>query len=394
MLTFLAVALVLITSTVLVSLALQRRRTAPQASPGAIRNALKFVMGPFPLSVTIHVLIAMFLIITVHESRGRELIMVNLEAGGGGGGGNEEMRDLDMPEVPMPETAPQQMDQPTPVDASQSELASNYVRAIDGGGIGIDRGGGIGPGRGPGFGTGFGGYIGDLRRKGLDVALVIDGTGSMEFVIADVKQRMRALVTAVHRLVPIARVGIVVYGGKGEPIEMQPLTLSPPKLATFLDGIQARDGGEWEENVVGGISAAVDKMDWKPYAKKVIVLVGDSPPEKGDFAPIVEMLQRFRAENGVFNAIDPTELEHQRFEQEFEKRVHGVSAAQQNSESANSQASLPAFYRQTQLAYQILTREGGGEMRSLATNEEINQQVMILAFGSKWRDILAAFASR
>ena len=35
--------------------------------------------------------------------------MVNLEAGGGGGGGNE-MQDLDMPEVPMPDSAPQQME--------------------------------------------------------------------------------------------------------------------------------------------------------------------------------------------------------------------------------------------------------------------------------------------
>jgi len=395
MTTFLAVAVVLGASTVAVAFALQVRRATPRSGPGAIRNALKFALGPFPLSVTIHLLIALFLIITVHESRGRELIMVNLEAGGGGGGGNDEMQDFDMPEVPMPETAPQQIDQPTAVDTSQTlALAYDYMRAPNGGGIGINRGGGMGSGYGPGFGSGFRGYIGELRHKGLDVALVIDGTGSMEFVIADVKQRMGALVTAVHRLVPIARVGIVVYGGKGEPIEIQPLTLSPPKLQTFLDRIRAKDGGEWEENVVGGIGTAVDKMDWKPYAKKVIVLVGDSPPEKGDFPRIAELLRRFRAVNGVFNVIDPTELEHQRFEQEFEKRVHGVSPGRQKTESANSHASLPAFYRETQLAYEILTREGGGEMGSLAANEQINQEVMMLAFGSRWRDILATFARR
>ncbi|MFZ0659023.1 MAG: hypothetical protein WAM05_09910, partial [Candidatus Binataceae bacterium] len=108
-----------------------------------IRDALRLMIGPFPLSVAIHVLVLLFLIITVHEQRGRELIMVNLEAGGGGGGGNE-MQDLDMPEVPMPDTAPQQMDTPQAVDTSQAVgMANDYVRAAGGGGIGIGRGGGM-----------------------------------------------------------------------------------------------------------------------------------------------------------------------------------------------------------------------------------------------------------
>ena len=117
--------------------------------------------------------------------------MVNLEAGGGGGGGNE-MQDLDMPEVPMPDQAPQQMEQPTAVDTSQAVgLANDYVRAAGGGGIGIGRGGGMGSGYGHGIGSGFGGFIGELRRKGLDVVLVIDGTGSMNLIIDDVKAKVR-----------------------------------------------------------------------------------------------------------------------------------------------------------------------------------------------------------
>src|SRR5258708_6545690 len=145
-----------------------------------IRSAMRFSLGPMPLSIAIHIAVLLFLIITVHEPRGRELIMVNLEAGGGGGGGNE-MQDLDMPEVPMPDSAPQQMEQPTAVDTSQAVgLANDYVRAAGGGGIGIGRGGGMGSGYGHGIGSGFGGFIGELRRKGLDVVLVIDGTGSMK----------------------------------------------------------------------------------------------------------------------------------------------------------------------------------------------------------------------
>src|SRR5271166_6147658 len=46
----------------------------------AVRSAIRFMIGPFPLSVALHVALLLVLIITIHEQRGRELIMVNLEA--------------------------------------------------------------------------------------------------------------------------------------------------------------------------------------------------------------------------------------------------------------------------------------------------------------------------
>ena len=93
--------------------------------------------------------------------------------------------------------------------------------------------------------------------------LVIDGTKSMDFVMDDVKARMTRLAIRVRQLVPIARIGVVVFGGKGEPLDMQPLTLSTAKLQTFLGSIQAKGGGEWQENTLGAVQAAVTKMDWK-----------------------------------------------------------------------------------------------------------------------------------
>ena len=40
-----------------------------------------------------------------------------------------------------------------------------------------------------------------------------------------------------------------------------------------MNGIQAKGGGEWEEDTLGAVEAGINKMDWKPYAKKVVVLV-------------------------------------------------------------------------------------------------------------------------
>src|SRR5437899_1090394 len=133
-------------SIIIVALALRRTKSG-DGRPGVFRRALGFAGGPFPLSIAIHAAVLLFLIITVHESRGRDLIMVNLEAGGGGGSGSE-MNDLDIPDAPMPEVSPHIESTPAiSADALKfASLAEGYARAANG--IGIGRGGGIGNGNG------------------------------------------------------------------------------------------------------------------------------------------------------------------------------------------------------------------------------------------------------
>jgi hypothetical protein len=252
----------------------------------------------------------------------------------------------------------------------------------DGGGIdndagtNNDAGTGMGSDYRNGIGEGFGGFIGELRRKGLDVVLVIDGTGAMKPTIDDVKTKMEPLVQAVHRLVPIARIGIVVFGGKGEAMQFQPLTLSPQKLDTFLNIIQRMGGGESEEDTYGACQTAIDKMDWKPSAKKVIVLVGDSPPPKDDFAPLLTMIRQFRSNNGTFSTVDVA-AEEQDGEVDHEDRPESLH--------------LREFFRQTQAAYKVLATAGGGSMKSLTKDTHIDLQLLILIFGEQWQSQVSAF---
>ena len=348
-----------------------------------IRDYLRLALGPFPLSIAIHVLVLLFLIVTMHEQRGRELIMVNLEAGGGGGGGSE-MQDLDMPEVPMPETAAP-MDRPAVADSSPAlGLATNYVRAAGGGGIGIGRGGsGLGSGYGKGIGGGFGGFIGEMRRNGLDIVLVIANTGSMKMIIEDVKSKMVQFVHSIHRLVPVARIGIVAFGGKGSKMDIAPLTMNPDRLVGFLSSLPPEGGSEWEEGLYTGVKGALNDMAWRPYARKVIVLVGDSPPKKEDFRALLDDIHAFRDKNGTFNTVDVAAEEHERYEREFWVQKH--------PDEPPRVSPLPEYYQQTRAAYKILANAGGGSMRSLTKDTHINQQVLILAFGPQWQAQVAQF---
>lgn len=349
----------------------------------SIWDSLRFMAGPLPLSIALHVAIILALFWGVHIERKRDLITVDLQAGGGGH--TTELHQLDMPEMPMPEMkAPMPIQRPIIAQHSVAAIseATHYVRAVAGGGIGIGRGGGMGGGYGRGIGAGFGGFIGNLRKSGLDVVLVIDGTGSMLRIIGDVKNRMRQLVLAIHRLVPTARMGIVVFGGRGEPIQTEPLTVSPDRLLYFLSNIQAHNGGEWQEDTLGAVRTAIDRMSWRAPAHKVIVLVGDTPPFDEDMGPTLEEIRKFRSENGAFNTVDVTIEEHREFVKEWYREL-GLPVPKHTT--------MPKFYLQTQHAYQEMAQVGGGSWHSLGNHQQINQQVLILAFGSQWQTEVTAF---
>jgi hypothetical protein len=362
----------------------ENRDTAVIVERRSIWDVLRFLSGPLPLSIALHVAVLLAILWGVHFEQGRNLITVNFQSGGGGGG-TQELKQLNIPEMPMPEMAmPMPIERPIVAQHSTQAIseATHYVRSVAGGGIGIGRGGGIGSGYGRGIGAGFGGFIGGLRRSGLDVALVIDGTGSMKRIIDDVKGRMRLLILAIHRLVPTTRMGIVVFGGRGEAIQVQPLTISPDVLMYFLNNIRAQNGGAWQEDTLGAVRTAVDRLTWRPLAKKVIILVGDTPPFDEDKEPTLDEVRKLRAENGIFNTVDVTVEEHERFLKEY---YHEIGLAPPRD------GRMPGFYFETQRAYQDMAAAGGGQWRSLTKDQQINQQVLILAFGSQWQTEVAAF---
>ena len=391
MIAILIACLVVSSSILIVAFAWSRIRGFPiaESMPPGLRSAVRFAGGPFSISIAIHLAIILALIFAVHESRARDLIIVHWEAGAVHA--LEQSEPMEFPDVAMP-VKPAPDDMPKAVDVPKVLAANNNEISATPSEFGLD----IGPrdfgkylNRHPGDGgggVGFPWYISELRHNGLDVVLVIDGTKSMDFVMADVKARMTQLVVRVRQLVPIARVGVVVFGGKGEPLDIQPLTLSTAKLTTFLGSIQAKGGGEWEEDTLGALQAAVTRMDWKQYARKVIVLIGDSPPEKNDFGPLVTLIQNFRRSNGTLSGIDVQEEEHERYERAFWIRVHGGPP--------KTISPLPAFARQAQAAYKMMVAQGGGSIRSLSHDADINHQVMILIFGDKWQDEISRFASR
>lgn len=233
----------------------------------------------------------------------------------------------------------------------------------------------------------FGSFLGGLRKTGLDIALVIDATASMQHVIDDIKARATALVGSIQTLVPIARVGVVAFRDKGEEfvVRWSDLSFHGSKIDAFIGNLEADGGGDWEEGVRDGLEAAMDELSWRRRAKRVIIVVGSSPPHEEDMDAITALSHEFSTEGGVVSTIDVTKRMHEEYERNLHTWLYG--------EPPDEISPLPEFYKQVRDSYRIIADNGGGEMAALGSDAELTEQILYFAFGSRWKKEVARYAA-
>jgi hypothetical protein len=232
----------------------------------------------------------------------------------------------------------------------------------------------------------FGSFIGGLRKTGLDVVLVIDATASMQHVIDDIKTRSIALVSQIQSLVPIARIGVVAYRDRGDEFTTRftDLSFHGSKIKGFLDNLRADGGGDYEEAVREGLETAMDDLSWRKRSKRVIIIVGSSPPHKEDIAAIDALADEFHKLGGVVSTIDVTRRMHEEYQREMNKWLYG-------SDKKGSEK-MPEFYKEVQAAYSRIAKRGGGELAMLGSESALTQQILTFAFGTKWKNEVARYA--
>lgn len=247
-------------------------------------------------------------------------------------------------------------------------------------------GGGVGGGLGAGIGKNFGDFLGLLKRAGFDCVFVVDSTGSMKYVINQTQEKISRLVGLIQKLVPVARVGLVLYKDKGEDwvVRKSDLTFHGDKLRSFVSGIEADGGGDWEEGIKDGLEAAVRDMSWRSRSKKIIVLVASSPPHEKDVPAIQQLVAEFRGKGGVISTIDVSQPAHIEFERALHISIYGTPPEKITE--------LPPFYAEIQKALRGIARGANGEMVALEKNEDIMRELMVVAFGKEWESKVAQYA--
>ncbi len=118
----------------------------------------------------------------------------------------------------------------------------------------------------------------------IDVAFVLDTTGSMGGLIEGAKSKIWSIANEMIRATPTPeiRIGLVAYRDRGDAYVTQIHDLSADIDAVYgtLRGFQADGGGDGPESVNQALSDAVTKLSWSQDRStlKLVFLVGDAPP--------------------------------------------------------------------------------------------------------------------
>jgi hypothetical protein len=122
------------------------------------------------------------------------------------------------------------------------------------------------------------------QRRLVEVAFVLDTTGSMGPLIEGAKRTIWSIATSILDKNPDAevRMALVVYRDIGDEYVTRrfELTRDIQTLYGHLLGFQARGGGDWPESVNEALDVAVTRIAWTSgaHVDRIIFLVGDAPP--------------------------------------------------------------------------------------------------------------------
>lgn len=140
----------------------------------------------------------------------------------------------------------------------------------------------------------------------VEVAFVLDTTGSMGPLIEGAKRKIWSIATAILDANPNAeiRMGLVAYRDRGDDYVTKTfnLTTDIQDLYANLLQLRAQGGGDWPESVNEALEVGVTKLSWTQGKEicRIMFLVGDAPPHM-DYAQDTKYPEvvRMAADRGI-----------------------------------------------------------------------------------------------
>ncbi len=306
------------------------------------------------------------------------LALITYDAGGGEGLGEEvligklpsedlgdsEEQDLQAAEV-ITETRDdfaEDLDVEPPIETATSSEAVEEMTVAPPSAGGSESGsfdlGSVSIGGGSMAGGSWDGLLQSLRRNGLDIVITFDSTGSMGGEIDEVKNQVKRIGSTLLTLVPKARISICTYRDEGDQFVVRgvPLTNNIQDIDSYLSSIRADGGGDEPEAVHEGLRWSIEENEFRPRARKVILLFGDAPPHRQHWQTCLRLASDF----------------------------HGQQQGVVSTVTCRSRRQLKAF--------EEIAEVGGGEAFTTSDERQIMTQLIVLVFGSRHRaKVLEAF---
>jgi len=232
----------------------------------------------------------------------------------------------------------------------------------------------------------------DLRDAGLDVALVIDSTGSMQTTIDAARDALDDVVALLAGIAPKLRLGLVHYKdlddiGDGAQL-LVPMTKDQKEVRERLAQLEAVGGGDQPERVEKGIEVALGKdMNWNKEANRLILVIGDAPPHPESIAPLLALVKKAhddpfpRSKGPTTGAPKPSP---------FRPFITSTIATGRAARDAFAQIAEAGGGESVSLEVARRSKGEGGEVDGDAVRRII-ERIMLLSFGAQYSTQLEDF---
>lgn len=145
-------------------------------------------------------------------------------------------------------------------------------------------------------------FDGGWQPDFLDLAFVVDTTGSMGDEIAWLTRELRGIVAAARRAAPGVdiRYGLVAYRDEGDDyvVRSYGFTGSIQQMQGWLRGLEAAGGGDYPEAAAAALRAGAG-LDWRRgRGERLLFHVADAPPHRQDAGAYLDAA-RLAARRGV-----------------------------------------------------------------------------------------------
>jgi len=139
----------------------------------------------------------------------------------------------------------------------------------------------------------FAEHLLDLRRSGLDVALVIELSGWD----ANLRRHVDRGVRLARALFPQARFGAVLYGPAA--CRSFPLATEPETLLEALARFPASQPPATDATGMNAATAAAAGLEWRHHVRRTIIVLSARPPWIAEVPAILDAARRFANQPGA-----------------------------------------------------------------------------------------------
>jgi Mg-chelatase subunit ChlD len=131
------------------------------------------------------------------------------------------------------------------------------------------------------------------QTRAIDLVFCIDGTSSMGEEMAAVRKSTERLMADLKSKCDDLRVRLVVFTDHTETqvIREWAFTTNTAELQRSIETVQVAGGGDTPEAVYTGLMTAINSQ-WRTGVQKLIVLIGDAPPNSSDPVKLGDVKRR------------------------------------------------------------------------------------------------------